>query len=246
MPPLASERGAHFVLGAREQVQSKNEQKDTLVFYLAISHRISPSLLFLPPSRTFCPASPRSPSLHHLYFCSPSASFSLAVCLPHVHIICNNKSVQPERAHGHAAGPLLLTVGCGWRPKAGGLDLWGRHLRPPGVGGVGAFPPPFPGAARPLLNPVSFPACTVRPLIPWPPSLCPPGSVPTVTSQPTVPPGTAGTSGNHRCQGGWGSMDQSGRNPCCMGKCHGRLSPWPVTLGRLPPSSSAPRTCQGY
>lgn len=51
-----------------------------------------------------------------------------------------------------------------------------------GWGGVGAFPQPFPGTAGPLLNPVSFPACTVRPLVPWPPSLCPPGSVPTVAS----------------------------------------------------------------
>lgn len=52
MPSLASEPGAHFLLGVREKVQSKNDQKDTQVIFFLLSllspfHYFSASLPLL-------------------------------------------------------------------------------------------------------------------------------------------------------------------------------------------------------
>lgn len=93
MPSLASEPGAHFLLGVREKVQSKDDQKDMqVIFFLAIL--LSPSHYFsasLPPLSSFlqkllssslsfsCQLEPVVSIYDHFYFIFLSATANLSV-----------------------------------------------------------------------------------------------------------------------------------------------------------------------
>lgn len=132
-----------------------------------LSLSLPPSSLHFPPgpsgliSLSHANFSQWSPSLHHLWF--------LSVFL-HVHILYNNKIIYPEQAHGHPAGPLLLTVGSGPSVQGGLLPL-----RQPG-----AFPRPFPRVAKALLGLVSVSSLHSPAPHPWPSLPIPPSSVRTV------------------------------------------------------------------